>query len=173
MYHAEWAWGGSINLTGSWDVNVDTRIVSNMQIFGPENGSASAFWLYTNISLYDQVLSSCAYHSNILYDISGELVIPYGDISIGVWEMTDVANTRVWFEKSTGLLLNGTFHYQTNWEKFEFVETNAVFTEASTSSGGNGIPGYNYIFVISMLCLIGITLIQYKLKKVKNKRIHN
>ena len=163
VYHAEWAWGGSINLTGSWDVNVDTRIVSNMQVFGPDNGSVSSFWIPKNVSLHDQVLSSCAYAFDNLYDISEELVIPYGNISIEVWEITDAANSRVWFEKSTGLLLNGTFRYQGNWEKFEFFETNAVFAEA-VSPSPEGIPGYNYIFVISIFCLIGVILIQYKTK---------
>jgi hypothetical protein len=109
LYHAEWAWGGSINLTGSWDVNIDTRIVSNMQVFGPDNGCVSSFWIPTDVSLHDQVISSCAYAFNNTYDISAERVIPYGDISIEVWEITDAANTKVWFEKSTGLLVNGTF----------------------------------------------------------------
>jgi hypothetical protein len=172
-YHVEWAYGGSINLTGTWDVNVDTRIVSNMQVFGPDNGSVSSFWIPINISLHDQVLSSCAYAFDNLYDISDELVIPYGNKSIGVWEITDAANSRVWFEKSTGILLNGTYWYQGNWETFKFVETNAVFEKATipSTSSDEGIPGYNFIFVISMVCLIGIILIQYKSKKDKKELV--
>ncbi|MFX1554134.1 MAG: hypothetical protein ACFFBV_09425 [Promethearchaeota archaeon] len=168
IYHVEWAWGGSIGSTGSWDVNINTRIVSNVQVFGPPNGSHPAFWIHTNISLYDEIISSCALTSAGTFTISNNLVIPYGNISINIWEMTDPDNTKVWYEKSTGILLNGTFRKGTiHWESFEYVDTNAVFTEATIPSDGGTIPGYNYFLLISMFCLIGIIIIQYKSKKRK------
>jgi len=153
FFHVEWWWGGSYQMTGSWDVNINTRIISNMQNFGPTDGSHTPFWIYTDVSLNDQIIIYNHYQGgDTVFNITGEAM--YG--SMEVWELRDAFGSVVWYEKSKGFLLNGTQRYLTDWQKFEFEGTNAFSKKAEI------IPGYNYFFLIGLLLVSAIVILKNK-----------
>ncbi len=160
IIHVEWWWGGSWQDTGSWDVTISTNIVSNMvagsSTMGHEDGCHNAFWIYTDVSLNDQIIMYNHYkdvitgNGDTLYNITGEAVYR----SMAVWELEDAFGSRVWYEKSKGFLVNGTNRYTGGyWETFEFEATNASF---------GAVPGYNYFFLIGLLLISAIVILKNK-----------
>jgi len=158
IFHVEWEWKGSYDILGSWDVTISTKIVSNMVNFGPQKDSHDPFWIYTDVSLNDQIILYNAIYDfspgvafgDTVFNITGEAMYK----SMEVWELRDAFGSVVWYEKSKGFLLNGTQRYLTDWQKFEFEGTNA-FKKAV-------IPGYNYFFLIGLLLVSAIVILKNK-----------
>ena len=115
---------------GSWDVNRQTRVMSNsngMMNFG--NGYHTPAWIFTNHSLYDIVPIVFPYDGDHNFNITGELVydLPgFGLVEVWILEDLMVAEGIAWYEKNTGILLNGTFvdYTGTSSYTFDFVDTN-------------------------------------------------
>lgn len=161
IFHVEWKWEGSYNILGSWDVNISTRIVSNMQTFGPKEGSHDVVWIYTDVSLNDQIImynhildvNDGLGNGDTVFNITGEAMYD----TMEVWELRDAFGSVIWYEKSKGFLLNGTHRYLTDWQKFEFEGTNAF-----SKAGIPGILGYNYFFLIGLLLVSAIVILKNK-----------
>ena len=152
MFHIKWYFGGSWDVEGFWDVNTSTRIVSNQQSPGPDNGDHDHSWIWTDISLDDQILIFNFFSSvDHLFNVTGEAM--HG--TMDCWILEDDYGSKVWYEKERGILINGTFKYSTNWQKYTFVSA------ALTS----GIPGYDYFLLFGAMLGCGIILIKFKLKK--------
>jgi len=118
-------------LDGSWDVNEKIRIISNsvgMQIF---DGSHTPAWIFTNVSINDTIPISVINDGDHNFNVTGELIYELPGFSlVEVWILEDLSypNRIVWYEKSTGILLNGTF-YSLNWGfnySFDLFDTNVV-----------------------------------------------
>ena len=147
-FHVKWKYGGSIGMTGSWDVDVSTSIVSNMETFGPNDGTHNHAWIWTDVSLNDQVLIFNFFsYSDHLFNITGEAM--HG--SMEVWQLEDDEGSVVWYEKTEGFLVNGTFRYSSDSQKYTFV---------SASVPKPGIPGYNYLLVLGIITAIAIIMIK-------------
>jgi len=123
-----------MGMQGFWDVNVKTRLMTNLVGPGFSPNSHSPFWIFTDVSINDHILISVDGEGDydfIVTDEFGYNFPTFGDIRI--WELRDVANpeTIAWYEQSTGILLNGTFHYyEGNYNyAFELLDTNVVFSE--------------------------------------------
>ncbi len=163
IFHVNWEWEGSIDDTGSWDVNITTRIISNVVNWGPVNHTA--FWIYTDASLNDQIIIPNIYldypnGEDTTFNITGEAM--YG--SMAVWQLEDAYGSVLLFEKTKGFLVNGTISHLTNYETFEFVETNAFDPPEDTGNGA--IPGYSYLLLVGIIASISIILIiKQKIKK--------
>ncbi|MFX1531048.1 MAG: hypothetical protein ACFFBC_08045 [Promethearchaeota archaeon] len=167
IMHADWKWGGSWDETsGDWDVNVNTRLVSNvfcerfrwvLKRWSLRDGSHNLMWIHTNVSLNDQVIifNFCkditTAVGDTIFNITGEAM--HG--SMEVWELEDAYGSVCWYEKARGFLVNGTFRYLTDWEIFEFESV-------EYPQPNPGIPGYNYFFVVSIISIISIVLIKKK-----------
>ncbi|MFX1549283.1 MAG: hypothetical protein ACFFB9_02915 [Promethearchaeota archaeon] len=157
IFHVKWRWGSPFDDTGSWDVNISTNIVSNMQNWGPENDSHNWAWIYTDIVLNDQIIifnvmkEMNTGDGDTLYNVTGEAM--HGTIE--VWVLEDEFGSEVWYEKERGFLVNGTNKHSTAWEKFDFVSV----------SVDQGIPGYSYFLLFGAILGFGVLLIRYKLKK--------
>ena len=81
-----------------------------------------------------------------------------------VWVLEDEYGSVVWFEKTIGFLVNGTFRYNTDWQTFEFAETNAFGSSGDTGDGA--IPGYNYLILVGIIAIVSIIIIKkQKIKK--------
>lgn len=155
IFHVTWEWVGFS--TGSWDVNISTNIVSNSIQPAPANGYHNAFWIYTDVSLNDSIiLYNYDWGSDTVYNITGEATY----LSMAVWELKDAFGSVLWYEKSKGFFVNGTNRYLTDWEKYEFLETNAL-PEAG-DPGDPGIPGYNYFFLIGLLLVSALVILKNK-----------
>ncbi len=151
IIHVVWYLGDPIDDTASWDVNIHTRIVSNSQTFGLWDGEHSFFWIYANVSLDDQlVLSNIWKHihaadGNAVYNVTGEGM--HG--SMDCWILEDAYGSELWYEKQRGFLVNGTSTYSTDYHTYELV-----------SAGIPGIPGYNFLLLVSIIAIVSIIIIK-------------
>ncbi|MFX1503258.1 MAG: hypothetical protein ACFFDH_20015 [Promethearchaeota archaeon] len=159
VIHVVWYLGDPIDDTASWDVNTSTRIVSNGQSFALWDGEHSFFWIYTNVSLNDQiVLSNIWKHINTLngdaiYNITGEAM--HGTME--VWVLEDDYGSELWYEKERGFLVNGTSKYSTDYHTYEYVS--AVVPTPF-------VPGYNYLIIFSVVTIVSIVIVkERKFKK--------
>jgi hypothetical protein len=153
MFHIKWYFGGSWDVGGFWDVNTSTRIVSNQESPAPDNGDHDHSWIWTDVSLDDQILIF-NFFSNVdhLFNVTGEAM--HG--SMAAWILEDNYGSEVWYEKERGILLNGTFKAPaTGWQKYWFV----------SAAVAAGIPGYNYFLLIGAILGCGIILIKYRQRK--------
>ncbi|MHA2036984.1 MAG: Loki-CTERM sorting domain-containing protein [Promethearchaeota archaeon] len=163
VYHVTWTFSeGTLGLaTGgisSWDENLNTRIVSNMVLPGPSEGSHTWTRILTNVTLNDTVKIFIFTGGDQNFNVSSELNWTFNGIGeVGIWELEDSNGSVVWYEKSTGIFLNGTFHYSGFWKKAEFVSTN-IFPVP-------GIPGYNILFLITLTSIIGVIIIKHRSRK--------
>ncbi|NVM55244.1 MAG: Ig-like domain-containing protein, partial [Candidatus Helarchaeota archaeon] len=117
----------------SWDINAQNRIIentSNVPWFG--DNVHTPLWIFTNVSLGDSIPIGLPYDHN--FRVSGTLIynLP-GFGPVEVWVLEDQTSWgSLWYEKSTGLLLNGTSinNRILGMEilfTFEFVDTNVEF----------------------------------------------
>ncbi|MFX1554107.1 MAG: hypothetical protein ACFFBV_09285 [Promethearchaeota archaeon] len=161
MFHIENELKAPIYDTGSWDVNISTRVISNVKKFGPDEGDHAVFWIYTDVSLNDQFLMCNLWKGQLsppgdtLFNVTGEAM--HG--SMAVWILEDAYGSELWYEKTKGFFVNGTISYAPEWNHYEFVETNALRTS------GAAIPGYSYLFLISII--IAVSIIILKKQKIK------
>jgi len=115
-----------------YDVDYKTRIFHY-----PTNSlipKYTPFWIFTNVSLGDLILISCAFQENVPYSISGDLICDIPGLGlIEVWVLKDIRypDAFLWYDKSTGILVNGTFYYYDalyewiNTMSFELINMNA------------------------------------------------
>ncbi|MFX1371850.1 MAG: C25 family cysteine peptidase [Promethearchaeota archaeon] len=117
---------------GSWNVNTTTRIMSNPRAPTFGNGYHTPVWIFTDVSLGDNISIAVTFDGDHDFTISGELIyyIPgFGAVEVWVLEDLTTPGGIAWYEKSTGILLNGTFlKSDGSIYTFEFVDTNVIFT---------------------------------------------
>ncbi len=115
-----------------WDVNTQTRIMENSGgRFSFGNGVHTPAWIFTNVSLGDEIFIAVIAEGNHIFNVSNELIydLPgFGLIDVWVLEDLTLPGGVAWYEKSTGILLNGTFYNSGGgiWYTFNFVDTNAI-----------------------------------------------
>ena len=116
---------------GSWDIDSQTRVMFNSlggYSFG--SGTRTPLWIFTEISLSDVipiVVDGEGDHNFIVSDELTYVLSGYGTVDVWVLEDLTLPGGVAYYEKSTGILLNGTFFYQGgvfNYT-FELINTNA------------------------------------------------
>ena len=136
LFNQTWNVGGFFNNT--WSVNIQTRIMSGMSVFG--DGNHDPIWIYTNTSLSDIIPIAVDGDGDHLFEVSSELLydLPgFGLVEVWVLEDLTFPEGNAWYEKSTGILLNGTFFYDGGGiynYTFNFIDTNVQFTYYGTPS---------------------------------------
>jgi hypothetical protein len=136
-FKAYWNVAGMV---GSWDIDLDSRIMSNC--VGPcfVEGTHTPFWIFTDAQLNDIIQICVDAEADHNFQISDELLFDLPGFGlIEVWELEDltVPGGVAWYEKSTGILLNGTFFYvggAANYT-FDFIDTNVEFTYVDIPPG--------------------------------------
>ncbi len=157
IMRVRWWLGSPINDLGSWDADTSSRVVSNSQNFGLYNGSYDCFWIHTDISLNDSLILCSIWKwvhtgdGDTIYNVTGEAM--HDDVG-EVWVLEDAAGREVWYEKSRGFLVNGTFRYGGDYHTYDFV-----------SAGVPGIPGYDYFLLFSVIAIVSIIMV--KKRKIK------
>ncbi len=125
----------------SWDIDVQNRIITNNSGYMDFNdGAHTPLWIFTNVSLGDLVRIGVGVDHT--FRVSGELVynIPgFGPVEVWVLEDESYYDGALWYEKSTGLLLNGTiiegYVFGTELSNtFNLVDTNVEFNYLDCSS---------------------------------------
>ncbi|MFX1572565.1 MAG: Ser-Thr-rich GPI-anchored membrane family protein [Promethearchaeota archaeon] len=116
-----------------YNVDCTTRImtgVSGKALLG--SGTHDPGWIFTDISLGDNVPIGLLWGYEHIFNVSGELIydLPgYGAVEVWVLEDLTIPGETVWYEKSTGILLNGTFiNDQGAICSFNFSYTNVEFS---------------------------------------------
>jgi len=122
----------TIYIWDNWQVDFTSREISGNTIYFYDY-THTPFWIFTNVSLGDHVLISSIWDGDHIFEVSDELVYDLSGFGlVDVWVLQDLAysNATVWYEKSTGILLNGTFYYQGgfNYIIFDFIDTNVEFS---------------------------------------------
>jgi subtilase family serine protease len=114
-----------------WDVNPKTRIMekSGGDIYRFGSGVHTPMWIYPDMSLGNQILIAVDGEGDHIFNVSSEstIVLPYFGTK-DVWVLEDLTSPGgiAWYEKSTGILLNGTVLFGGSITfKWEFVFTNA------------------------------------------------
>ena len=153
--------GGDIDDTGSWDVSTSTRIISNQENFGPFDNDHSVFWIYTDVSLNDQIVMCNIWkgvHTGVgdtTFNITGEAILD----TVDVWVLEDAYGSELWYEKERGFLVNGSMIHIGDYNMYEFVS-------AGVPKPTPGIPGYSFVLVISIIAIVSIIVIRrQKVKK--------
>ena len=116
-------------LLTTWDVNTQNRIMSNSagdMVLG--DGTHDPSWIFTNVSLGDIVPISVDGEGDHDHNVSGETTtnLPgFGMVHVWVLEDLHTPPGMLWYEKSTGILLNGTSYWMGMSYVFDYVDTNA------------------------------------------------
>ena len=135
-----------INQTVIWKVDALTRVMTGGSLFG--DGAHTPMWIFTNISLYDTIPIGVVGDGDHNFYVARDLIYNLPGVGpIGVWELEDLVypGAVVWYEKSTGILLNGTFLYgggSVSYE-FDFIDTNAPIETVSGELPGDFILSSN------------------------------
>ncbi len=126
-FNATWTYWGE-----TWDVDVRNRIIENTTSWFGNNNHTPA-WIFTNISLGDSVLIAVNSEGDHTFNVSDEFeyqLSGFGPIEVLVLEDLTTPGGIAWYEKSTGILLNGTFYYNGTSQNYtyDFVNTNVEFS---------------------------------------------
>ncbi|MFX1589190.1 MAG: CARDB domain-containing protein, partial [Promethearchaeota archaeon] len=166
-------WDGIISgipVISYWDVDAQTRIMENgggNLYFG--NGYCTPIWIFTDVSLGDIVPIAVDGEGEHYFNVSGDSIYDVPDFgSVEVWILEDLTfpGGIAWYEKNTGILLNGTFLYAGGLANytFEYVESNAFVPKCfilSTNAGSPDTDGtFNLIWEESVFA-INYTVYQY------------
>jgi len=164
IYNVTWQRNNSA--PAYWQENLQTRLTSNVSGYGINfgNGVHTPVWVFTNLTLGDTISIAVDGIGDYSFNVSDEIEIIYpGFGSFNVWVMQELINpSRIaWYEKSTGLLLNGTFPNFLDDYNLTLTATN-MFSHYQPSS--EEIPGY-ILVVFLPLTIIMTVLVHRKWKK--------
>ncbi|MFX1236638.1 MAG: C25 family cysteine peptidase, partial [Promethearchaeota archaeon] len=120
------------NIIGKWKEDFLTRLM--IPISGRTFGYAyTPLWIHKDIALGDHIRIAVDNEGDHDFLVSDEIICEFPGIGlIDLWEVTDltVSGGIAWYEKSTGLLLNGTYFYNGYYYyTFEFISTNVDIEE--------------------------------------------
>ncbi len=167
----------------SWVTNFDTRrISSSTGIFF--SGSYNPFWIFTNVSIGTNVLVGMVTLGSAQYTVTGDTIYNLPGVGlVQAWMLEDEkSGTIALYEKSTGLLLNGTFSFVATYTyTFRILNTNVPMAlikaylsngDASPPRGSTSIT-YNFSVVYTNLDNVGpatisviIDSVEYAMAKV-------
>ena len=137
VFEVNWTIFGERPSTMYWYERVNTRLVKNKSPWAPPfvMNYHTFVRIYTNVKIGDIIPIITGFDGDHFFKVKKELIymLP-GFGSIEVFELEDltIPGGSAWYEKSTGILLNGTFYFDGGLQyfKFEFLSTNA-FNEQS------------------------------------------
>ncbi|NVM28239.1 MAG: hypothetical protein HWN65_05315 [Candidatus Helarchaeota archaeon] len=142
--------GGIFNVTWvnwfhTWDVDVRNRVMSNVVGGLFASGSHSPAWILNTVSLGDSVQIASIMEPDHIHNVSGELTYyhpKFGSLDVWVLEDLTAPGGIAWYEKSSGILLNGTFYFMGLWSyTMDFVDTNAIPNDyAPELTSGSVVP---------------------------------
>jgi hypothetical protein len=163
LYNVTW-WEPGVGITASWLEDTQTRLISSAS-GGFGDGSYTPIWIFTNMSIGNSTTIVVDGGFNHPYTVVNESVVNYpGFGNLEVWVLEDDWYfTRAWYEKSTGLLINGTFQWFGGGYTLALTETNMSFP----TGGGQGIPSFEIFLVLPLIGIISLVILQKRRKILK------
>ena len=122
--------------------------------------------MFTNLTLNDTVPIAVSIIGDRTFNVTDELSINFpGFGSLDIWVLQDITwpSRIAWYEKSTGLLLNGTFPNFLDDYNLTLTATN-MFSD--DNGGGGGIPGYSLFAFIPLTIIITFVIIRKQKRKL-------
>ena len=173
LFHVNWdAKFGVETYQSFWDEDYQTRMMYNpggtFLTFSP--GIYTPVWIFTDVDVGDNIPISVDGEGDHTFRVSRSLVYNLPSFgNVGIWELVDQTQPGgiAWYEKSTGILINGTFFFSGGaaYYSFDFVDTNVEFEYVSDGDGDGAIPGYNLFIMLGILCIISIFSLKIKHRK--------
>jgi len=168
LYNVTWDVNNSF--PAYWQEDIQTRLTSNMSGYGDNFGvgNHAPVWVFTNLTLGDTVPIAVDGVGDYSYNVSDEITITYpGFSSFNVWVMQGIIypSSIVWYEQSTGLLLNGTFICFITTYNLTLTATN-MFSHHEGGGGGE-IPGYSLFAFIPFAIIITFVIIRKQKRKLR------
>lgn len=118
---------------GEWDVDGHTRVMENSTgsfYFG--DGLHTPFWVFREIEIGDTLPIASRYGLDYNYKVTDKIIHEFsgaGLVEVWVLQQLEFEGGIAYYEKSTGILLNGTFiNDATSNDTYYFIDTNANFT---------------------------------------------
>jgi len=160
-------WDVNNSSPGYWQEDIDTRLTSNPSGLGFNFGigTHAPIWVFTNLTLGDTVPIAVDGIGDKPFNVSDEQSINFpGFGSLDIWILQDTTfPLRIaWYEKSTGLLINGTFPNFLDSYNLTLTATN-MFSHYS----GGGIPGYSLFVFVPLVLIITYAIIRKQKPKLK------
>ncbi|MFX1388765.1 MAG: hypothetical protein ACFE9Z_01725 [Promethearchaeota archaeon] len=159
--------------TSTWFENIQTRLTSNSTgslRFG--DGVHAPIWLFTNLSVNDLVLIAVDYHGDHIFNVTNEILYShqvFGSLGIYVLEDMIYSQSIAWYEKNSGLLLNGTFMFPGAYYSLSLTATNMF--SYSNGEDGQMLPIY---ILLTIIAITGICIfIIIRKKKPPSRLIDN
>ncbi|MFX1419128.1 MAG: hypothetical protein ACFE9N_09440 [Promethearchaeota archaeon] len=155
LYNVTW-WIQGNPIPGTWLEDTQTRLTSNSS-GGTTfyDGVHTPVWIFTNMSLGNSTIIVVDGGFDHPYTVVDEAVANYPGLgTINVWVLEDDwYSTHAWYEKTTGLLINGTFQWFMGSYTLTLTETN-IF-----SPRGGGIPGFEILLVLPLIGVISFFIL--------------
>ena len=166
LYNVTWDVNNSF--PAYWQEDIQTRLTSNVSGYGDNFGigNHAPVWVFTNLTLGDTVPIAVDGVGDYSYNVSDEITITYpGFSSFDVWVMQGITypSSIVWYEQSTGLLLNGTFICFITTYTLTLTATNMFSPD---NGGGGEIPGYSLFAFIPLTIIITFVIIRKQKRKL-------
>lgn len=153
----------------TWLENIQTRLISNSNAAAFGDGNHTAIWVLTNLSIGDLIPIVVVGEPDHTFNVTDELTVNYpGFGNLNVWVLEDlIYSTHAWYERSTGLLINGTFQRSVgNPIIFTLTDTNMFPPQ---SGGGSGIPGFEIFLVLPIICIVSLIILWRRQKELRIK----
>ncbi|NVM52662.1 MAG: hypothetical protein HWN66_03080, partial [Candidatus Helarchaeota archaeon] len=119
----------------SRDVNNETRFFPTSNYWG--NNVHDWVWIFKNTTIETKNIPISVFtglESEHLFNVTSEKVINIDGMYYNVWELKDDQGSIAYYEKNTGILINGTFIFTgTNTWAISMVETNVLFPSNDNS----------------------------------------
>ena len=166
MYNVSWWVNGSG--PGLWQEDLQTRLTSNYLGSGPNFGEGvhTPIWIFTNMSIGNATSIAVDGVGDHPYTVTGEATVNYpGFGTMDVWILEDDWYfTPAWYEKTTGLLINGTFQWFGGGYTLNLTETN-MFSHYQPSPTDE-IPGYILVVFLPITIVITVLVLRKWKKKL-------
>ena len=88
--------------------------------------------------------------------------------SFGVWVLEDdIYSTQAWYEKSTGLLINGSFQWFGGFYTFDLTATN-MFPDPGVPDPGavSEIPSFEIFLILPVMGIISFFILKRRQKNL-------
>jgi len=130
------------------------------------SGTHEPAWIHTNVTLNDLVPIAMDGVGDYMFNITGDFI--YDLVGFGlieVWILENLAtNSTAWYEKSTGILIKGTFIWGVGSNyTLDFIDTNALFQYYTPPAG---IPGYDLVLFAIIIGVVSLIMVIYKRRKL-------
>lgn len=154
--------------TETWLENIQTRIILNStSVYA--NGYHTPTWVFTNLSIGDLIPIVVDGDFDHSFNVTDELTVIYpGFESLDVWVLEDlVYSNHAWYERNTGLLINGTFLWPTGGYIFTLTATNMF--QSSQSGADNGVPSFEIFLILPIISIVSLIILRRMQKVLRIK----